>query len=88
MDSPVGAHHLSCSVAYGILLPQPRIEPVSPAPQGEFFIFGGLGLAARAFLQFGGGGYPSRGALASHCCGFSCRRAQAVQHVGFSSYGS
>ena len=47
------AHHLSCSVAYGILFLQPRIEPASPAPQGEFFIFGSLGLAAWAFMQFG-----------------------------------
>ena len=39
-DSLVVAHHLSCSVAYGILFPQPRIESASPAPQGGVFIFG------------------------------------------------
>ena len=35
-DSLVVAHGLSCSTACGILVPQPGIEPVSPALQGRF----------------------------------------------------
>ena len=30
----------SCSVAYGVLVPQPGIKPVSPALQGRFFTTG------------------------------------------------
>ena len=35
-DSLVVVHGLSCSTACGILVPQPGIEPVSPALQGRF----------------------------------------------------
>ena len=39
-DSLFVAHGLSCSSACGILLPQPGIEPVSPALQGRFLTTG------------------------------------------------
>ena len=32
----IAAHRLSCPVAYGILVPQPGIEPVSPALESIF----------------------------------------------------
>ena len=34
---------LSCSVTYGILVPQPRVEPMFPALQGGFFTTGPTG---------------------------------------------
>ena len=40
MDSLVIVHRLSCSVAFGILIPWPGIEPVSPALQGGFLTIG------------------------------------------------
>ena len=33
-------HGLSCPAAFGILVPQPGIEPVIPALQGEFLTTG------------------------------------------------
>ena len=39
-DSLVGTHRLSCPVACGILVPQPGIEPKSPALQGRFLTTG------------------------------------------------
>ena len=39
-SSVVGACGLSCPVACGILVPQPRIEPRSPALEGGFFTTG------------------------------------------------
>jgi len=38
--SVVVAHELSCSVARGILVPQPGMKPVSPALQGTFLTTG------------------------------------------------
>ena len=40
MDSLVIVHRLSCSVAFGSLIPWPGIEPVSPALQGGFLTAG------------------------------------------------
>ena len=37
MGSVVAMCRLSCSVAYRILIPQPGMEPASPAIQGRFF---------------------------------------------------
>ena len=39
---------LTCSVACGTLLPQPGIEPTSPALQGRFLISGPLGESQEA----------------------------------------
>ena len=39
-SSVVVAHGFSCSAACGILVPQPGIEPVSPALEGRFFTIG------------------------------------------------
>ena len=39
-SSVVVARGLSCPTACGILLPQPGIEPVSPALEGRFFTTG------------------------------------------------
>ena len=38
--SVVAVHGLSCPVACGILVPQPGIEPASPALEGGFLITG------------------------------------------------
>ena len=40
VGSVVTVHGLSCSVACGILLPGPGIEPMSPALQGRFLTTG------------------------------------------------
>ena len=40
MCSVVVAQGLSCPVAYGILVPRPGIEPVSPALEGGFLTTG------------------------------------------------
>ena len=37
--SVVVAHGLSCPAARGTLVPQPGIEPTSPALEGGFFLF-------------------------------------------------
>ena len=42
-SSLVAAHWLSCPVAFGILVPQPGIEPTSPALEGRFFTTGSPG---------------------------------------------
>ena len=42
-DSVVAAHRLSCSVACGILVPWPGIEPMSFALQGRFLTTGPSG---------------------------------------------
>ena len=39
LDSLVVLLRLNCSAANGFLVPQPRIEPSSPALQGGFFFF-------------------------------------------------
>ena len=41
--SVVAMHGLSCPMACGILVPQPEIEPISPALEGEFLTTGPLG---------------------------------------------
>jgi len=40
MGSLFELHWLSCSMAYGILVPQPEIEPASPALQSRFLTTG------------------------------------------------
>ena len=40
MDSLVGVLGLSSSAACGLLVPQPRIKPISPALQGRFLTTG------------------------------------------------
>ena len=47
--SVVVALRLSCSEAYGILLPQPGIEPASPALQGGFLTTGPSGKSLRRY---------------------------------------
>ena len=42
---------LSSSVARGILVPQPRIKPASPALQGGFLNTGPPGKAPRIFFE-------------------------------------
>ena len=39
-DPVAAAHGPSCSMAYGILVPQAGIKPISPVLQGEFLITG------------------------------------------------
>ena len=39
-SSVVAMHRLSCSGAYGIIIPWPEVEPVFPALRGRFFITG------------------------------------------------
>ena len=41
--SLIAAHGLSCPAAFGILVLQPGIEPISPALEGEFFTTGPRG---------------------------------------------
>ena len=51
--SVVVALRLSCSEAYGILLPQPGIEPASPALQGRFLTTGSPGKSLKIdFIEF------------------------------------
>ena len=50
MDSLVQAQGLSGSVSRAILVPQPGIEPTSPALQGGFLAPGPPGQALQAFL--------------------------------------
>ena len=45
---------LNCSEACGILVPQPEIEPMSPALQGEFFTTGPPGKSLFHFFHDGG----------------------------------
>ena len=40
MDTVVVAHRLRCSEACGILVPQPGVEPTSPALEGRFLTTG------------------------------------------------
>ena len=51
-NSLVMARVLSCSVACGILVPQPGIEPMSPALQGGFLTTGPLGKSPPLPLLF------------------------------------
>ena len=51
-SSLLEAHVLSCSVACGILIPQPGIEPMSPALQGRFLTTGLLGKSPPPPLLF------------------------------------
>ena len=50
MDSLVVVHRLNCSVVCEILVPQPGIEPSSPALQGGFLITGLLGKSSEAII--------------------------------------
>ena len=56
-DSLVVKHGLGCSMACGILVPAPRIEPVPPTLQGEFLPTGLLGKPQREFILFMGNTY-------------------------------
>lgn len=47
--SGVPAHRFKCPAACGILLPRPRIELVSPAPQGRLLATGPLGKSLEIF---------------------------------------
>ena len=50
-DSLVAALRLSCSLACGILVPQQRIKPVSPALQGRLLTSGPLGKSPENLLN-------------------------------------
>ena len=53
VSSVVVAHGVSCPVAYGILVPQPGMEPGSPALEVRFFTIGKPGKSqALVFLIF------------------------------------
>ena len=47
----VAAYQFSCSVACGILVPQPGIEPMSPALQGRFLTTGPPGKSLALLLS-------------------------------------
>ena len=49
LSSVVVARRLSCPTACGILVPQPGIEPTSPALDGGFFTTGPPGKSQRAY---------------------------------------
>ena len=49
--SLVEAHRLSCPAACEILVPQPGIEPTSPALEGRFFTTGPPGKSLECFLK-------------------------------------
>ena len=49
-SSLVVAHRLSCSLTYRILVPPPRIKPMSPALQGRFLTTGPQGSANMYYL--------------------------------------
>ena len=49
-SSVVVARGLSCPTACGILVPQPEIEPVSPALEGRFFTTGPPGKSYFMFI--------------------------------------
>ena len=51
MGSLVVTHRLSCPLAYGILIPRPGIEPVSPVLEGRFLTTGPPGKSPRRFLK-------------------------------------
>ena len=46
----LAVHGLSCSTAYGILVPWPRIEPASPALEGEFLTAGPPGKSPQNYF--------------------------------------
>ena len=50
MTSLIVVRGFSCSMAYGILVPQPGIEPTSPALQSEFLTTGPPGKSLFIFL--------------------------------------
>ena len=53
MGSLAVAHELCCSMIFGILVPGPGIEPMSPALQGEFLTTGPPGKSMDyKFLKF------------------------------------
>ena len=48
-----------------------------------------LHCCAQAFSSFREWGlFSSRDVQASHCCGSFCCRARALEHLGFSDYGT
>ena len=47
IDSIAAAHRLSCSLAYGIMVPPPGTESMSPALQGRFLTIGPAGKSLR-----------------------------------------
>ena len=57
MDSLVVVCRLSCSTACRILVPQPEIQPVSPALQSGFLTTGPPGKSYRVTFLIGLGGW-------------------------------
>ena len=51
VSSVVVVHRLSCPTVCGILVPQPGIEPVSPALEGGFFTSGPPGKSLHWFFS-------------------------------------
>ena len=76
MDSLVVVCRLSCSTACRILVPQPEIQPVSPALQSGFLTTGPPGKSHRVTFLIGLGGWY-RHLMARHQ---RCKRHRPAPH--------